>query len=502
MKNKLIILLTFLAAFSIINADENVIMNSEIAEEQNMQNKTLMDITIEEAVSLALQNNLGLKSENYNFSKTKWSLYTVWNTFLPDASLSLNLTKSNLDEDDRTTEISQLVPNPADTDSYGDTTFYNQTMLYEDEVVRPEWGAMLNFNLTFTFNAAMVFNVYQTVLDYQNGKLTVEDAKNRLVLDVKKNYYSMILQKKNIALFEQNLESARKRYEQAAISYNNGYVSEVQMLGARIRYENMKPSLDQMKNGYEIAMMSFNNMLGLASDVELNMTSSIEKPEDINFDIKQILNDYLDNNITIRTLKNVLLQVQNARNFSIASLTPTFQLGYTMDPTFMKDPMEDPWFETDQDDEDADRTWQDNWKQQGGMLRLTLSLPLSTWFPLSKDQVSIIGSSYAVKKTQVDLQNTRNQLEIQVRQLVKKIENSIDTIESLRLNVELAEKSYRLTEIEYNSGQKERIDVEEAEQEKNKALLNLLNAEFDYTTGILDLKNVLNLSDIEEINNN
>ena len=112
--------------------------------------------------------------------------------------LGMNLTRSNLNKDDR----KQVVTVPL---SNGLAAAYEYTPSL--------WGLGFTFSLNYSLNAANIFNVYQTVLDYKSGKLDFEKAKNELTKNVKKSYFNMLLIKENIQVIEEQMEVAKERYE-------------------------------------------------------------------------------------------------------------------------------------------------------------------------------------------------------------------------------------------------------------------------------------------------
>ena len=46
----------------------------------------IISLSLQEAVDLALKNNLGIESNRLKFDQKKWALATSWNEFIPSAS--------------------------------------------------------------------------------------------------------------------------------------------------------------------------------------------------------------------------------------------------------------------------------------------------------------------------------------------------------------------------------------------------------------------------------
>ena len=117
--------------------------------EINKENDVL-ELSLNDAIYRALKNNLGLKSDGFNFDKTKWSLYGCWNTFLPTITGSGTFSINTLDEDDR--KGSQWVGAvPSATIPGG----YDTVMNYE--YTTPQVMPTLAIKVNWNFNAAMIF---------------------------------------------------------------------------------------------------------------------------------------------------------------------------------------------------------------------------------------------------------------------------------------------------------------------------------------------------------
>ena len=170
---KRFILLTFLVL---------IIINNLFSKDSSAQPKKL-SLDINTAVSLALANNLDIKSEKLKFDNAKWNAFTSWNTFVPRITMSATLANSYVDDylrikfDPNATTIGPIPGMLPDAISIHTTE------------TKAAWDLSAVFNLSLDINAVMVFKVYQSVLDYQSGKIDLENAKNNVVNNVRKFLY-------------------------------------------------------------------------------------------------------------------------------------------------------------------------------------------------------------------------------------------------------------------------------------------------------------------------
>jgi outer membrane protein TolC len=356
--------------------------------------------------------------------------------------------------------------------------------LEEEETTRPEWSLIANFNLNLSLNAYMGFKVYQTVLDWKQGKINLDIAKEQVKRDVKKNMNILVINKKEIEILEEELENARKRYNRAVINYKNGLISEYDMLSTEVSYERRKPEILNAKNQYFKQLLYFKQMLGLKKEVEIIFNNDVISNK-IVLNKDEILEKFLSNNLDLKAQLNTIESFKNARNIAISFLTPTFSIGYSMDPAFQDDPIEEDWF--------GDKEYMDdNWKQNNGSFSLSLSIPLSSLIPFSKEHVDIIKSQYNIEVAKLLMENLKNGIEINIEMIFAELAKSVESIDILKLNVKKAERAFQKAEEGFYAGIKDRLEVDESESALKKAKVNLLQEELNYTNNLFELEYIIN----------
>jgi outer membrane protein TolC len=147
-----------------------------------------------------------------------------------------------------------------------------------------------------------------------------------------------------------------------------------------------------------------------------------------------------------------------------------------MDPTFQRDVWKDSWFDGN------------NWAQRSGMFRLTLGFRLNGLLPVSKEALGLTEMDDNLQKLNIGLSQAIRGTEVDVYTQVLKLEKSQKSMEAQRLNVDLAQRAYQLTEEAYKAGLKDLLEVQNAELEFQKAKLEVIKEQFNYMTGLIDLE--------------
>lgn len=469
--------IVFSQTVSNYGADEGT---KETKEEESKKESDVLELSLDDAIYRALKNNLGLKSEGFNLDKTKWSLYGCWNTFLPSITGTGTLAINTLDEDKR--KGSMLVgvnPSPSIPGAY------DNVMNYEYPI--PQVTPQLAINVQWNFNAAMIFQAYQTCLDYQSGKITYESAKRTLLKNVKLSYYSLLLSQMKLVIDEKDLTSKEETFNQTTRQFRSGTVPRLSMLNARVSYEAAKPTLISSQDSVKNAGNTLKYLLGLDLNQELKLTDSISSVEEILPNFDDIVDLFEKNNLRLRTLYISKKMMKNAAYQSISAMTPSFALGFSGSSTFTKEAFENNWFKNIDDD----------WNQTAN-LSFTVSLPFSSWIPFSSYQIGLIGAEYALKKMDTDIENYIQSQYLSIQQSIDAISSAISSIEITKMSIEIAQEALDLSRDSYAKGGQTLVELHEAEQNLLTAQYQELQAEFQYINKMLDLEELLNI-DMDEI---
>lgn len=462
-----------------------VIVFSQTAPENSADTKikkesNVLELSLDDAIYRALKNNLRLKSEGFNFDKNKWSLYGCWNTFLPTITGSGTLSVNALDEDKRKgSTLVGVVPSATVPGTFDNVMNYEYTT--------PQVMPTLAINVQWNFNAAMIFQAYQTCLDYQSGKISYESAKRTLLKNVKLSYYSLLLSQMKLVIDEKDLASKEETFNQTMGQFRSGIVPRLSMLNARVSYEAAKPTLISSQDSVKNAGNTLKYLLGLDLEQELKLTDSISSVEQVLPDFNDIVKLFEKNNLQLQTLYIAKRTVKNAANQSISAMTPSFSLGFSGTSTFTKEAFENNWFENVDDD----------WRKTAD-LTLTVSLPFSSWIPFSSYQVGLIGTKYALKKMDTDIENYIQSQHLSIQQSIDAISSAISSIKITQMSMEIAQEALNLSRDSYRKGGQTLVELHETEKSLLTAQYQELQAEFQYISKMLELEELLNI-DMNEI---
>jgi outer membrane protein TolC len=438
-------------------------------------NRAAMRLTPEEAVNLALQNNLGLESSRTSLETRRRASDLSWNQFIPTITVA-----GILNRDNEQGAISGMIPldeiplNPL----FGTMLPSNVPNFYgviPFSVDAPQWRIIGNLQASITISVAMFENMRRLRLDYEIGLLSYEKAKTQLERDVRKAYHNMLLLQENIALLRGSFTNMERQVQIAQANFNAGLVPELTLLQARVARENMRPAIEQAENGLRILMAQYAMFLGLPYDTQFELIPVAEGLNFIPLDVTEMITQAAYGKPDILELRQTILMLDSARRMQINTFYPSLTLSWSSNQIFMGDPWKDSWFNGD--------LWTDR-----GALSITLGVRLHSLIPFSNDSQAVRNIENQITAANIGLAQMIRGTEIEIYNIVLALERTRTNTNALQQTVNLAEQAFRLTEQAYRAGLQDYFQVQNAEQSLRQARVQLLEQQFTYLNGLIDLE--------------
>ena len=429
----------------------------------SQQNPARISISMEKAVEMAIENNLGLKQAVLNNEAKRRAAQTPWNVFIPTIEVSGTLGRFNKEQ-----SASGLLAIISGAPPYG-------VVPYSADI--PQWFLSSSLQLSLNLNIATFTGIKQTIEEYQAGKITIEKAKLQLERDVRKGYYQILLSKEYLDLLRNSFDNAEQQAAMAQANYRGGLIPEVNLLQVQVARENLRPQIDEAENLYRMAMASFALFLDLPYDSDFELEPLPGDAEFIILEAQDLILKAAGNKPEIEELRRTLSALRAQKTSLFFNLyTPTLSLGFNMDPTFQKDPMKDNWLNFS------------DWKQRQGMFRITLAWRLNAFIPFTSEYQAYQAMSDAVKSMELGLTRTVQGTQAEVYNIIMQLEKTRTSAEAQKMTVDLAERTLRLSQTAYRNGLKQFIEVQNDELALRQARLGSLQQNYNYLMSLLDLE--------------
>ena len=388
-------------------------------------------ITIDDAVNLAFENNIDIKMSDNSLKLLKKQKDFSWNSISPTLNASGNFTQ-NFEGDVNSLSISGGV------------------------------------------NLAISSNLYTSIrnanLNYESGKITAEQKRKAIELNVRTAFYGLLYEKENISLQKRGLETSENQYKQNQEKFKKGQMSELDVLTSRVNYEQKKPSVEAAIVAYQNDLALFKQIIGIDQNQELEIIGSLDDVLNIKSiklsDSDVVPPDVLLAEKSLEIAENSLL----ASRFS--AYIPTISAGFNYGK--------------------AKSSGSDEWTTTNN-LSVGVSIPLDSVLPWSAKNINVAVSKKNVEDAKLNLEKTNTTVSVQIGNLVRKINQAIYQINSLKSNVELAEKTYNMTRTAYNYGKTDLLNLQSASDNVLSASVNLKYQAYSLISTILQLENLLGI---------
>jgi outer membrane protein TolC len=399
-------------------------------------------LDVDEAVRVALAQNLGLQRNALDLSGKQRAAGRSWNVLIPSVGVSAQASHPS--------SITGAIPAAQDV-----------------------WTSGVQMSASLTLSASVFENIKKARADYEAGSVTFEQALQELELQVRKLFYQLILLDANRALAEKSLESAQARYEQSAALARSGQASRLDELSARVDWENQKPTLRNAETAYENAADSFKTLLGIPREQAITLSGTLDYEADADFDrltqtVQAARGESLESAALLKSIETLEIQRRAARN---GAYIPSLRLSWNAAPLYSNDA----------------------WKDSAGSFSVSLGLNIDNFLPWSAAKTQIDDFGDRISAAQMQLAESRQNQENRIVQYRRTIEKSRETIEALKLNVELARTAYELYEDAYRKGAADYQRLRDAGDSLLQAQNRVQQEQYNLIAAVLDMEKELNI---------
>ena len=404
------------------------------------------DITldIDSAVERALENNLSLRRSEMDALSAKRKYDRSWNSLIPSLSAGAMVSHP--------VSITGSVPQANDL-----------------------WTPGFSLSASLSLTPAIFANITQTKQEYQAGRINYAAARQELEFQVRRLYFQILLLKANAELAEQNAESAQSRYEHTVSLQRAGRASNLDELSARLDLLTQQANAQNALGTYNNALDSLKYFLMIPMDevVELhgdlqNYAQGSESTEDLS--IPGLSGESMQMSLLRQSITTMETQLTASR---FRSYAPALTFSWNAAPLYI-----------DQVGE---------WRDSSGQFSVSLSFKLDNYLPWSQAKEQIDSLNDAITSQQSLLAESAINHQNTIQKLLRDIARSRDSIETLRLNITLAEETLRMYTESYRIGATDLQTLNSTSDSLRTAQNRLLSEQFNLLSAVLELEKELNI---------
>ncbi len=435
-------------------------------------------LSLEEAVNMALADNLGLQTTIDNVSSSQISKGLAESRF--DFKLTPSFAGGFGSEIGRDRvfgfEAAKLLP-------YGATV----TASAQSDFTRNQFGEVTGSHLTFTVTQPLLrgFGLKTTQFDLTNAKRNLQSSgrnleisRQRLAVEVVASYYNIVRQQGLVDVADKSAERSRELLRASEARLKVGLASKLDVFRAELQLSQAEQSLINWEEALELAMDTFKFNLGLnpQDEVYLEMVEPDYQPVVLDLEAETRL--ALSHRLEIREEKDRIGDARRSLSVSRQNLLPQLDLNVRYQQSGLGE----------------------SFRQSLDLNDGGVGVFLSTSYPIDQS-----AERASVAQSNIDLAAKRRAVRLleynvtrEVRAAVRSVERVGKSIVLQERNIEFAEKQLRLASLRYQRGLASNFDIIDAENNLISARSNYVSFIAEYNVALVELKRVTGTLDLQK----
>jgi outer membrane protein TolC len=290
-------------------------------------------------------------------------------------------------------------------------------------------------------------------------------SENTTVFNAKTAFYGCLIAKEFVKVAEEAVEVAEKHLKNVKSLHEVGMASKFDMLRSEVRVANLKPQLIKARNNLEIAKLGLKTLLGidLSQSLEIKGELIYEAYEP---DLEECLAKALRNRPEVSQLNYQKQMAEETVRLARAADFPTVALSGTYN--FWADKLN---FQKD--------TWQSFYA-----INLVLNVPIFNGFSAS---ARVAQSKAVIRELELTRKGLEKTVGFEVRRAILNLKEAKESLLSQEKNVEQAQESLRIAELNFSEGLATTLDVSSAQAALSQAKINYTQALYDYVVSLAQL---------------
>ena len=386
--------------------------------------ETPVVITLEDALKIALSENVAVKVADLEIKRTEYAKKGAYAALYPQIDLTGSYQR---------TLKKQVMYMTMNGQSMGIEVGKSNTINAGVSAAMP------------IVNAQLWKSLKLSALDVE---LSVEKARSSrldMVTQVKNAYFGVLFAKEAFNVYKEVYENAVKNLDETQKKYDADKVSEFELVRAKTTVANAIPNVYNAESSTILALWQLKAVLGVDLDMNIDVAGKLDDfSQQMFYDIHQHDSVSLDNNTT---MKQLAIQVEQlAQNIKIQQYAniPSLAVAFNFSYMSMADDVsfkEFPW-------------------TPYSTVGLSLNIPI---FAGGKRYQAIRQAKNQHQQVQLQVQNTERQLKIAIRQSLNTMEMNMKSYYAAQEAEASAQKAYDIAAASYKLGRGTLLDLNDAQ---------------------------------------
>ena len=393
--------------------------------------KTPQEITVDEAVRLALANNPSGKIAVFEFEAAKGALTSA-----------------------RSYRWFTISAQHKDSWTWNGET-YNKKYGYDPNFVVDSFTNSASLNWTLWSGNKIESQVSQAKLSLDSSQWGIAKARQQLKYDATDAYFKFMAARDNVKLSQESVERLERYLRDVKLQFDVGVVAKVDVLRSEVSLAQARQTLIEAQNTYDLTMANLNNIIGLPLTTELNIKGDMGYAR-YEKELAACVDAALRQRPEISQYTDAAKIAQEGITIAKSGYLPTVSAVYNAG-------------------------WSNDQFPGGNNYNWSVYL-LTSWtlFDSGLTAGKVKQAVEGYKKAQEQLKQTVDSVQLDVRSTYLSLKSSEQSIATSSSAVGLAEEDYKIKVIRYQAGVGTNLDVLDAQVALTTAKNNYLQAMYNF----------------------
>ncbi len=406
-------------------------------------------LTLQEAISIALQRNTTLIKSKNSLSTSEAQLKKAYGELAPTLNASAGWNWQRTED-----------KGGVQRDFFGNTI-----NILPSTAENRSYSAFIGGNVMLFNGLANYAAISQSKDNLHASEYNISKIKQNIVYTTTDYFYIVLNAEELLAVREENVKYYQKLYETIQERNRLGSVTLADVYSAQVQLGNAELLLIQTQNIYESSKASLLNYLALnvLEDYSLvdpflgkKLVDSDSYMKDFE-DIQTMVNTALDNRFDYKSQQLYLNAAQSGVTIAKSGLYPSLSGNYSYGTSAV--------------------TTGDLFNRKTFSVGLSLNIPIFSNFS-TENQIQF--AKVNALNAQEDLYSLERQIKIEIKQTYLDLVAAKKSLDVASKSVSAAEETRKINQERYNLGSATLLDVLQASRDYQDALRNKINAGYDF----------------------
>ncbi len=341
------------------------------------------------------------------------------------------------------------------------------------------WNAGISAGLPVV-NTQLWKSIKVSGLDVELAVEMARSSRLETVTQVKNAYFATLLAKEAFAVYKDVYENAVSNFEETEKKYKAEKASELEYLRAKTNLASAIPNVYNAESSVILALWQLKAVLGVDLDMNLDIDGKLDDyAEHMFYDVHQHDSVSLDQSSVMKQLAIQSEMLAETVKLQKYANIPTLSLGFNFSMNAMTN-----------DFNFSEYQW-----TPYSYVGISLNIPI---FAGGKRYQQIRQAKNQYQQVQLQVENTERQLKIAIRQSLNSMETNMKSYYAAQDAVTLAEKAYAISEKAYQVGRSTLIELNDAQLALTQSQLAQSQAIYNFLVAKAQLEQTLGHDFINE----